>query len=134
VDTAVRLVSEETAVTTMPFDLQALRRGHEARDAQMLLGLYADDAEVRVVDQTHPPSHPLVLHGRDEIGKYLQDICDRDMVHVVHDELVGNGLATAHVTCRYADGTQVLAAETFELDDNGRIQRETIVQAWDQSG
>jgi hypothetical protein len=119
-------------MTTMPFDIEALRRGHETRDADTLMQLYAEDAELQVVDRRNPPSRPMILHGHEEIRPFLQDICDRDMVHVVHDELVGEHLASAQVTCHYTDGTQVLAAETFVLDDDGHIVRETLVQAWDE--
>jgi hypothetical protein len=116
---------------TRPFDLDTLRRGHEERDADLLLELYADDAEVTVVDQLHPPSQPMVLRGLEEIERYLRDVCDRDMTHDVADAARADDHAVAMVACRYAGGMRVLAADTFQLGDDGLIHRETIVQAWD---
>jgi hypothetical protein len=117
--------------TTHPFDLDTLRRGHEQRDADLLLELYADDAEVTVVDQLHPPSHPMVLRGLQEIQSYLRDVCERDMTHDIADGMQSDDHAVAMVACRYSDGMRVLAADTFQLGDDGLIHRETIVQAWD---
>jgi hypothetical protein len=38
----------------MGFDFEALRRGVEGRDADVLIGLYADDAELRIVNKRTP--------------------------------------------------------------------------------
>jgi ketosteroid isomerase-like protein len=118
--------------TDQTFDLETFTRGHEARDASMLLDMYADDAEIMVVDKLHPPSHPMVLRGLREIGEYLRDLCERDMSHEITDSVVADDHAAAVVMCRYADGTRVVAADTFQLGDDGRIHRETLVQAWDE--
>ncbi|MFJ2262098.1 hypothetical protein ACIOKD_27830 [Streptomyces sp. NPDC087844] len=54
-------------------DTEALRRGIEGQDATALLSLYADDAELRVVDRNTQPSHPMVMRGREQIGMMLAD-------------------------------------------------------------
>ena len=44
--------------------------GHRRPDASAaLLSLYADDAEMRVVDRNTQPSHPKVMHGREQIAR-----------------------------------------------------------------
>ena len=113
------------------FDVAALRRGVEERDADCLLALYADDAEVQVVDRAHPPSSPRILLGRNEIGAYLDDICGRDMTHRI-EHLVTDGNAASFLeSCRYPGGGRVLCSATLDLA-GGRIVREIAVQAWDE--
>jgi hypothetical protein len=122
---------KETAMPA-PFDVATLQRGHSERDADLLIGLYADDAEVVVIDQQHPPSNPLVLEGRDAILGFLHELCDDDITLDVGDVVLGDDRVALHVAWWYPDGTQALSSEVLELDDAGRIQRETIVQAFDR--
>lgn len=81
--------------------VDALSRALEASDARALVDLYADDAQVRLVDRRNTPRTPLVLSGR------------------------------AAIAAHYADGTGVLCATLAELRD-GKIVRQTVVQAWDE--
>ena len=76
--TASQTASQTTSQTTgAKFDAGALRRGIEERDAATLLGLYAVDAELQVVDRNDQPSHPKIIRGRDAIGEYFADVCGR---------------------------------------------------------
>lgn len=110
----------------------SLHSAIESCDVESMLNLYADNAELRVIDRNHPPSHPLELHGKKAIGTYLRDIYGREMTHKVINEVVGsNGLSFSE-DCEYPDGTRVLGNLTVELKD-GKIIRETEVQAWDES-
>lgn len=111
-------------------DFETLRRAREQRDADLLLSLYADDAEVRVVDRSTPPSSPRVLRGEEAV-EFWRDVCGREMTHRIEDEVIGEGRVAFNEACEYPDGTKVLAAETLEVRD-GKIVRETIVQAWDE--
>jgi hypothetical protein len=70
-------------------DFEALRRAIEERDAETLLGFYADDAELRTVNRNTTPSSPRVLRGKEEISEYLRDVCSREMTHRVENEVVG---------------------------------------------
>jgi hypothetical protein len=116
--------------TAVSFDTDALKRSIEERDADALVALYADDAEVSVVDQANPPSNPLRLKGRDAIAEWVQDVTSRDMTHEVAD-LVGNDERVSYsIRCRYPDGSKVLCMTTLELSD-GRIARQSGIQAWD---
>jgi hypothetical protein len=45
--------------------------------------MYAPDAKVTVADRITPPGAPPVLHGRDEIRAWIEDISARDMSHAV---------------------------------------------------
>ncbi|MET8978432.1 nuclear transport factor 2 family protein [Streptomyces sp. NPDC004539] len=118
--------------TATTFDTETLRRGiEESTGSATLLSLYADDAEIRVVDHNTQPSHPLVLHGRDEIARMLDDVYSRDMTHKLeHCVVQGDELAYTE-SCRYADGTRVLSESAVSLRD-GKIVRQTMIQAWDE--
>ncbi|MDQ4129312.1 MAG: nuclear transport factor 2 family protein [Actinomycetota bacterium] len=112
-------------------DFEVLRQAIEGRDADTLVGLYADDAEVITVNRTTTPSSPNVVRGKEQIAGYLRDVCAREMTHRVENEVVGEGRVAFQETCEYPDGTRVLAAATAELRD-GVIVRQVMVEAWDE--
>lgn len=115
----------ETAI-----DRATLKRALESNDAAMWKAFYADDAEIRVIDQDHPPSRPLVLKGRQAIGDMLDDVCGRALKHHLDESVTeGNHLAFAE-TCTYPDGVKVYLNAIMELR-NGKIRRQTNIQAWD---
>jgi hypothetical protein len=117
--------------SSQSFDGEALRRGIEERDAATLLGLYAEDAELQVVDHNDQPSNPKVIHGRAAIGQYFADVCGRDMTHKIR-RLVGDEASAAFVQdCRYPSGARVLCIAVLDLKD-GLITRQSGVQAWDE--
>jgi hypothetical protein len=116
--------------TIHEFDLSALKRGIEERDASAQLALYAKDAEVTLVDRIAQPSAPRVLRGRDEIQAWIEDVCGRDMTHrVQHTVQDGSGAAFTEA-CRYPDGTRVVCATVLDIED-GLVARQIAVQAWD---
>ncbi|MGV9556888.1 nuclear transport factor 2 family protein [Streptomyces sp. NPDC003401] len=117
--------------TGSAFDSETLRRGLEGRTPTTLLSLYADDAEIRVVDRNSQPSHPTVLHGRDEIAAMLEDVYSRDMTHRMEDCVVQGDRAAFSESCEYADGVRVLSESMVTLRD-GKIVGQTMVQAWDE--
>ncbi|MGX1565105.1 nuclear transport factor 2 family protein [Streptomyces sp. NPDC055506] len=113
------------------FDREILRQGVEGQTPEVLLSLYADDAELRIVDRTTQPSHPKVLHGRDEIGRMLEDVYSRDMTHKMERCVVQGDEAAYSESCQYADGVRVLSESMLSLRD-GKITEQTLVQAWDE--
>jgi hypothetical protein len=112
-------------------DFEALRRAIERSDAKALADLYADDAEVRVVNRNSPPSSPFVLRGGEAIAEYLRAVCGNGTKHRIENELIGKHRLAFNEACEYPDGTRVLAATTLEVRD-GRIVREVSVEAWDE--
>ncbi|MGW3072793.1 MULTISPECIES: nuclear transport factor 2 family protein [unclassified Kitasatospora] len=122
-----------TTATPAAFDTRALRQGIERRDAETLLALYAEDAELRMVDRKTQPSHPLVMHGREEIGAMLDDIYSREMTHKLEQVVVQGDHVAFLESCRYPDGVRVLMSSMAGLRD-GRIVDQTSVQAWDETG
>ena len=112
-------------------DFEALRRAYEQHDAELAIGLYADDAEVRIVDRNSPPSAPFEMHGKEEIAEYLRDVFSREMIHRVENEVIGEDRVALNVACEYPDGNRVLCAGNLEVR-GGKIVREVEVQAWDE--
>ena len=112
-------------------DFEALRRAFEQHDAELAIRLYADDAEMRIVNRNTPPSSPFELHGKEQIAEYLRDVFGREMTHHVQNEVVGEDRLAFNFACEYPDGTRVLAAENLEMRE-GKIIRQVEVVAWDE--
>ncbi len=123
--------TRQTTATTQSFDARALRRGIEERDATTLLGLYADDAELQVVDHDNQPGSPRIIRGRAAIGEYFADVCGRDMTHEIERLVVGDDGAAFVQRCRYPSGATVLCVAVLDLR-GGLITRQSGVQAWDE--
>lgn len=113
------------------FDFPVLKRALEESDAATLERLYAEEAEMVIVDRNRPPSTPMRLVGRDAIAAFLRDVCARDMTHRVGHEVVGGERVAFVEECAYPDGCHVMSAMTLDLED-GRIRRHLTVQAWDE--
>jgi quercetin dioxygenase-like cupin family protein len=113
-------------------DLDALRQGMEGRNLEAMLSMYADDAEISIVDQRHTPSNPQTLCGRDQIREFLSDVFGRDIRHHVDHIVSGNGTVSFMERCEYPDGSRVLASTVLDIDE-GRIVRQEEVQAWDSN-
>lgn len=116
---------------TPAFSADTLRRGVEGHSAADLLSLYADDAQIRIVDRNTQPSKPRILRGREEIGALLQDIYSRDMTHKVDQCVIQGDHAAYSQSCRYSDGTRVQTESMITLRD-GRITDELLIQVWDE--
>jgi ketosteroid isomerase-like protein len=118
-------------VVQRTIDVAALRAAIENGDADSLIGMYADDAEVKVMDKLHQPSHPLVFHGKDEVAGYWQDVCGRAMSHTV-ERIARDGDTVAYSeACRYPDGTRVQCLAFLDIKD-GKIVRQFGIQTWDE--
>ncbi len=113
------------------FDFQTLRRALEQSDADALLGLYAEDAELRVVDRSRPPSSPFELRGKKAIEAFWRDICGRQMTRRVEREVIGPDRVSFVEACEYPDGCRVLSAMVLDLR-GAEIVRHLTVQAWDE--
>jgi hypothetical protein len=113
------------------FDFEVMRRAVEQLDADLLLDLYADDAEMRIVNKNATPSSPRELRGKEEIAEYLRDVCGRAMTHRIEREVLGEDRIAFNEECEYPDGTRVTAATTLEVQD-GKIVGQVNVEAWDE--
>jgi ketosteroid isomerase-like protein len=116
---------------TRPVDGAAIKQAIETRDGRMLAGFYADDAVVRVIDRNNPPSKPREVRGRAAISTFWDDICSRAITHRVDTSIAEGDRLAFTQDCAYPDGSKVFCIATLELRD-GRIARQTVVQAWDE--
>ena len=117
--------------TTSGLDFEALRRAAEYKDAEALANLYAEGAEVLIVNRETPPSSPHVLRGREQIAEFLRDVCGRDIKSRIEAEVIGEERVAFNEACEYPDGTRVLSATTLEVQ-GGKIARQVSVEAWDE--
>jgi ketosteroid isomerase-like protein len=109
----------------------AIKQAIEGRDGRLLSSFYSDDAVVRVIDRNNQPSRPREIKGRAAIDTFWDDICSRAMTHKVETSVAeGNRLAFTQA-CAYPDGAKVFCASVLDLKD-GKIVRQTVVQAWDE--
>jgi hypothetical protein len=119
------VIEEET--TARP-DFGALRHAIEGRDAEALIGFYAEDAELRVLNGDVPGDLAFELKGRTEIERYLRAVCDQQMSCLLEDEVVfSEGSIEFREVCSYPDGARVLVRTTLELDGEGKIRRQIDV-------
>lgn len=112
--------------------LATLHEAIEQKNIEQILSLYAEDAELRVIDKDHPPSQPLEMQGKEAIAEYLRDIYTRPMTHRLEDEVAADGRLAFTESCEYEDGTHVFMAATCEFRDD-KIVREVDVQVWDET-
>lgn len=108
-----------------------VRTALEGSDAETLIGLYADDAELQVMDSRHQPSSPLVFRGKAAIAGYWHEVCSRQMTHVVERIAHDADTLAYSEACRYPDGTRVQCIAFLDIA-NGKIVRQVGVQTWDE--
>jgi ketosteroid isomerase-like protein len=124
-------MTQHTHLPAAGFDFAALKHALEHSDAEALVALYEEDAEMEIIDRDRPPSAPMRLVGRPAIAAFWRDVCAREMTHAVGEDVTAPGRAAFVERCAYPDGCHVVSAMTLELRD-GRIRRHLTVQAWDE--
>lgn len=108
-------------------DFLALREAIEGKDPEILLGFYAEEAELRVVHASVPDGVAFELKGRAQIERYLRAVCDQEMDCLVEGEAVfGEGSVSFGQGCEYPDGTRICVRTTLEVAE-GLILRHTDV-------
>ena len=113
--------------TTKGLDFEALRLGIERSDPDLLLGFYADDAHLSIVNAAAPQNSPFELCGKTEIAKHLRVAFGQETSHrVERAATVGEGRVTFWETSEYPDGGLVLVETTMESHD-GKIVRQVDV-------
>ena len=119
--------------TAGSLDFEALRCALELRDPQTMLGFYAEDAQVRVINGDAPQSPPFELRGKTEIYRYLRAVFNQDMTCQIEDEVVSSEeRITFSEVCEYPDGTRVVVQTTLELSSEGEIVGQLDVVTQDQ--
>ncbi len=111
-------------------DFEALRLGIERCDPALILGFYADDAKLSIVNADAPQNSPFELRGKSEIAKHLRAVFGQETSHRVEREVVGEDRVTFREKCDYPDGSRIVVETTLEVHD-GKIIRQVDVVAND---
>src|SRR5215212_913956 len=112
-------------------NFEALRLGIERCDPEFVLGFYAEDARLSIVNVLTPHASPFELRGKAEIAKHLRATFGQEASHRVEpDAAVGEDRVTFREACEYSDGGQVVVETTLEAE-GGKIVRQVDVVASD---
>ena len=109
-------------------DFEALRLGIEWCDPDLVLGFYAEDARLSIVNAGAPQASPFELRGKAEIAKHLRAVFGHGTSHRVEQEGIfgeEDGVKFRE-TCEYPDGSRVVVETTLEVR-GGKIVRQVDV-------
>ena len=104
-------------------DFEALRHAIERCDPDLILGFYAEEANLSIVNADAPQASPFELSGKAEIAKYLRAAFSQETSHCVEEEVVGEDRVMFREACEYPDGGLVVVETTLEVHD-GKIVRQ----------
>ncbi len=85
--------------TSGRFDFEALRQAIENLDTDLLVSLYAYDAQIRAVNRYTTPSSLKVLRGKEQIADYLRDVCGWAMRHHMENEVISEERVAFNEAC-----------------------------------
>ena len=112
--------------------IRTLRRAHEQRDVDLALGLYDEQARVRLLGHGAPPDAPEVFEGKERIAEYLRDTFLGEwsprVGYSLSDVVEGDGRIVLNVAYVDADGIKVLASETYVVS-RGKIVDQLSIEA-----
>jgi ketosteroid isomerase-like protein len=116
--------------TQTTFDLSGLSKAIQSGDCRYQLALFADDAEVKIVDGTQPTAPLGVLRGKPAIEKWLATMSSRAAQFRVRDAIASRDRVHYTEECRYRDGSELLFEYSAEVR-RGQISRAdvTVVHA-----
>jgi hypothetical protein len=110
-------------------DFETLRLGIERCDPDVVLGFYAEDAVLSIVNAVTPKAPPFELRGRAEIAKHLRAVYGQEATHRVEEmRNAREGVVTFVESCRYRDGGRVVVRTTLDVRD-GKVARQTDLVA-----
>jgi SnoaL-like domain len=116
-------------------DLETLYLGIESRDPDLLLGFYADDARLSIVNTDTPHVPPFELCGKGEIAKHLRATFGQEASHrVERDAAGGQDRVTCREACEYSDGGWVWVETTLELRDGKIVRQVDVVESDARTG
>ena len=111
-------------------DLETLYLGIESCDPDLLLGFYADDASLSIVNTDTPHAPPFELHGKGEIAKHLRATFGQEASHrVERDAAFGEDRVTLREACEYSDGGRIVVDTTLELRDGKIVRQVDVVES-----
>ncbi len=116
--------------TANGLDFESLRLGIERCDPDLVLGFYAEDAELSIVNAGAPQGPPFELRGKAEIAKHLRAVFGQETSHRVEQEFVDEERVRFREACEYPDGSRIVVETALEVR-GGKIVRQVDVVAKD---
>ena len=113
-------------------DFEALRLGIERCDPDLMLGFYAQDAQLSIINAGAPQASRFELRGKAEIAKHLRAVFSQEASHRVEREEVVDEKDEVKFreACECPDGSSVVVETTLKVR-GGKIVRQTDVVAKD---
>ena len=109
---------------------EALRLAIERSDPNLVLGFYAEDAQLSIANAGSPQSSPFELRGKAEIAKHLRAVFGQETSRRLEGEVVGEERVTFREACEYPDGSRVMVETKLEVH-GGKIVRQVEVVSKD---
>src|SRR5919107_3491338 len=112
-------------------DFGALRHAIEHCDPDAMLGFYAEEARLSIVNADAPHASPFELRGKAEITKHLRVAFGPETFHRVEREaVVGEDRVAFQEACEYPDGSRVWVETTLDIK-GAKILRQVDVVTTD---
>jgi ketosteroid isomerase-like protein len=122
-------MTEQKSISSI--NLETIRQAVEELDAERLASLYAEDAQASFVGPGAPPSFPYEQASKQEIVETHRKVFEEDIKQHIENEVIGNDRLAFTIPAVYPDGKRELCAVFLDLDEDGKITRQTIVQVRD---
>jgi hypothetical protein len=114
-------------------DFETLRLGIERCDSDLVLGFYAGDAQLSIVNAAAPQASPFELRGKAEIAKHLRAVFGQEATHrIEREEVVSENGVRFREACEYRDGSRLVVETTLEVR-GGKIVGQVDVVAREAS-
>ena len=91
-----------------------------------MLGFYAEEAQLSIVNADAPHVAPFELRGKAEITKHLRAVFGQEVFHRVERGVADENRVMFREACVYPDGGRVWVETTLEVHD-GKISRQADV-------
>jgi hypothetical protein len=114
-----------TMSTLTTFDLASLSQAIQTGDCRHQLALFADDAELEIVDSATPAAPLGVLRGKPAIEQWLDIKSSRAVQFGVRDAVASPGRVQYTEECRYRDGSRLFFECTAEVR-GGQISQAAV--------
>ena len=118
--------------TVSSLDFEAIRRAVEDLDAELLASTYAEDVEASFVGPGAPPNSPYEQGGKQKIIETHRRVFKEKPRQRIENEVIGEDRVAFTVPAVYPDGKHELCAVFLDLNDDGKVIRQTIIQVRDE--
>jgi hypothetical protein len=118
---------------TEGLDFEALRLSIEGNDPELVLGFYAEDARLSIVNAEILQGKPFELRGKAEIAKHLRAVLGSETSHRVERGVASEDRVTFREACEYPDGGRVWVDTTLEVRDAKIVRQVDVVSAGTQA-